>query len=963
MIKNIYKSAVRFVSYFSWVKFLFIVLAVILFTNAEAQYFNYGQEKPSVEWCKIEALHYRVVFPKGSEVEGLRMAAMLDTASHYVGKTLGHRSKRISIILHTHTATPLAFVGWAPSLSEIFTAAPQGLCSLDWLEILILHESRHMVQYSKIQTEMPRILRLMLGEQATPLVMGLYFPFWYIEGDAVCNESSLSYTGSGRSPAFFAGTRARLVSSQPYSYSKTYLGSYKDFVPSFYNMGYLMAGRARYLYDSTVWDKVVSQVSSKPLLFTPFNRALRKTIGITKEQLFDTVYSYYQNEWKKYDDSLQLSAFEQISETPDYYTNYRYPARLPSGNVFAEKTGIDDRPAFVEIDENGKEKRLFCPGVRVDYGTHVKDSLIVWVEYKPSVRWQYEDKTLLRLYNVNTGKLKEFKHKKRYAAPSLSPDNTKIAVAELDEKSISHIRIIDCASGEVVNSFRMPEGEFLVTPRWCAVGSIVACVVRHNHTAIVRVDTSKTDYEIILPFAVQEIRSPVEHNGFTYFIGSYSGIENLYSVDATGNVYMETSSRFGCETPFIEGDEILYSDYSPEGYTVVRTPADSLLHKPVSLTVHQISYPIADKLSKQQDGPIDFLTIDTSKYTIEKYRMFNNAVNIHSWGPFVVDVDNTTVLPGLSVFSQNEMGTLEMQAGYKYYTQQNQGAYFAKFKCMKWFPVIETSAEYGKKSMSFYEYNNFDTVWNTIHWLQADYDAVINVPLNLSKGKYQRMVKPTLGYGAAYRFVNETESYYLRDGYFHFAKAGFYVHHILNKSKRDLLYNWGIILNVSYATVLSDQKNNIFSAQNFLYLPGLVRNHGISVYNGFQHKSSSRNGFNEQVRLPRGYIEQYNRQLYTYGIDYMFPIWCPDAAIGKLIYFKRFKASLFYDQSYIKTDVVGESLLSDYSYSLKSCGVELKSDLNLLQHIAPFELGMRYSYMFEDGFNFKFLFDLSYDIY
>ena len=227
---------------------LFSVISFILF----GQYFNGGAERARINWKYIRSINFEIIYPEGFEKQGERIARLLEKSYNYSTRTLNNYPKPISVILHTGTVKSNAFLGWAPSRIEMYTTPNQGIYSQDWLEQLAIHEYRHMVQLSKLETEMPQLLKYLFGEHAAAILTALYLPFWFIEGDAVATETGLSTSGRGRLPDFQREIKAQLVEKGKYSYDKAYLGSYKDYVANHYNLGYLLVGGAREKYKKLI---------------------------------------------------------------------------------------------------------------------------------------------------------------------------------------------------------------------------------------------------------------------------------------------------------------------------------------------------------------------------------------------------------------------------------------------------------------------------------------------------------------------------------------------------------------------------------------------------------------------------------------------------------------------------------------------------------------------------------------
>ena len=270
-------------------RLLFVVLFLSSSYLLNAQYFQTGQDPASIRWQQINTENFQLIYPEYFESQAQKLAQVLEKVYNYGGFSLNHQPKKISVILHTQTVKSNGLVAWAPKRSEFYTTPHQGIYPQDWLEQLALHEFRHVVQIDKMNSEIPKLIKLILGEQGTALIFGSYLPWWFIEGDAVVTETALSNYGRGRLPSFLMEHRAQLVEKGVYSYDKAYNRSYKDFVPNHYQLGYFLVGESRARYGSGIWDSVITRVGKKPFSVTPFNSALKRTTGFNKVGLYHSV--------------------------------------------------------------------------------------------------------------------------------------------------------------------------------------------------------------------------------------------------------------------------------------------------------------------------------------------------------------------------------------------------------------------------------------------------------------------------------------------------------------------------------------------------------------------------------------------------------------------------------------------------------------------------------------------------
>ena len=109
---------------------------------------------------------------------------------------------------------------------------------MDWNASLALHEYRHVVQYEMLRRGFAgKFMHFMYGDIGLG-TKSLTTPDWFYEGDAVATETALSNSGRGRSPDFSKDLRAQLLDGKKYSYAKAVCGSYKNYVPNHYILGY-----------------------------------------------------------------------------------------------------------------------------------------------------------------------------------------------------------------------------------------------------------------------------------------------------------------------------------------------------------------------------------------------------------------------------------------------------------------------------------------------------------------------------------------------------------------------------------------------------------------------------------------------------------------------------------------------------------------------------------------------------
>jgi hypothetical protein len=77
----------------------------------------------------------------------------------------------------------------------------------------------------------------------------------------------------------------------------------------------------------------------------------------------------------------------------------------------------------------------------------------------------------------------------------------------------------------------------------------------------------------------------------------------------------------------------------------------------------------------------------------------------------------------------------------------------------------------------------------------------------------------------------------------------------------------------------------------------------------------------------------------TASLNYTFPLWYPDIALGPVLNIQRVRVNLFADGA------AGVStIIDDQDNNYASVGGELKFDINVMRFLPQLDLGVRYTY-------------------
>lgn len=960
-------------------KKLFLLLVFIGLLNfSKAQYFQTGQDPASLKWRQINTENFQIIYPDYYEIQAQNLASIMEKVYIKGGQTLNYQPKKISIILHTQTVKSNGLVAWAPKRSEFYTIPHQGIYSQNWIEQLAIHEFRHVVQIDKVNSELPKIIKILLGEQGTALVFGGYLPWWFIEGDAVISETALSNSGRGRFPSFLMEHKALAVEKGNYKYDKAYNGSYKNYVPDHYQLGYYLVGKSREKYGAGLWNSVINRVGTRPFSLNPVNKVLKEKTGLNKVQLYNSVFENLKNEWIKEDKNFRTADIEIISPENNTYSEYRYNHWLNDSTLISYKTALNGIPSFVEINSEGKEKRIKIPGIIFNESVNYRGEWIVWSEQIPDARWQHSGKSCIRLLNIETKQKQTVYPEFTAFAPSVSPDKSQIVVVESNFSSEHFISVYQISDGKLLYRFQTENNNYFFSPEWLTGKEIVFVVLTQEGKRLAKINTETNQYEILLDKDLGEIKNLRLIDNDIFFVSSYSGKNSLYKLNLEDkSVHQVYESRFGIESPAFSpnGKNLIVSDYTADGFRLIKLKTDQLNEQKINNN-EKSKYALAEELTKQEPGVINFSSSDIIQYESKKYSKVKHLLNFHSWAPAVVDADSYEITPGVSVVSQNKLGTAMLNLGYKWNVTEKTGSFYGKYTFKGWYPVFDFEISSGKSASQFAQIEQTknssgqvvkqDTVLKRFTWMETDFGADVRVPLDFSRGKFNRFLQPEVKYDFTRYSHNKSTPEKFFEGSFQSFTYRVYFQQLLRKSSQDVYPNFGFVFDGLYrhSPFGETDLGSLVLGQSNLFLPGIKQNHGIRLYGGAQNKSYAGSiSFSDAIRYPRGWGKINTNYIYSFASDYKLPVFYPEWSLGSLVYLQRVNASLFADYAYLNANIYKDGKVMDtFNKAISSFGIELIGNTNFLRFYAPVEIGFRTSYLPEmQNFYFDFLFSIDFN--
>ena len=905
---------------------LFILLALFSF-NGFAQIF--GGNQSSIKWKQINTPASRVIFPAGLDSVASRITNIISFIKEPTENTIGSRSKKINLVLQNQTTISNAYVGLGPFRSEFFMTPNQNsfdLGSLPWPDQLTIHEYRHVEQFNNFNVGLSKLIRTIFGEEGQALANNTAIPNWFYEGDAVFNETNLSKQGRGSLPSFFDGYRSLWKDGKNYSWMKLRNGSFKNFVPNHYPLGYMLVAYGREKYGDQFWEKVTQDAAAYKSLFYPFQHAIKKYSGVDYVTFRNEALNFFKKQFEASPNASRGGA----------YVDEQYPAFNNDGSVVFVKSGYKQIPEFV-VRKGNTEYKLRTQDYSIDKYFSYRNGKIVYSSYRPDVRWGYRDYSDLRILDVTNGNQQTLTNHTKYFSPDISNDGQKIVAVNEPATGKYNLHLLDANNGKLIASIPNPDQLFYTYPKFYGENKIISAVRNsEGKMSLAEIDLSTNKTEYLLPFTFNVIGFPFVSRDTIYFTYSYLRNNELFAYTFSDKkiwrIQIKNEEGLGKYHPYLNDSNIVWSAFTAEGYRLQKASKNNLQFveiNPNNLQKNTARFGIT-AINNTNSNLLG--KVPNESFTITKYSKSFKLFNFHSIEPAVNDPQYT-----LSLLSENILNTLQSNLSFTYDRSEKfkQIGFNATYAAL--FPYLSAGINYTFDRSSFFR-------GNRIYFNQFEPYAGFNIPLNLSKGRSftflnlgSQYVYNQSSFKGNYKDTLGSVSYSYSSNFLSFS-------HQIQKAQQQIFPRFAQTISLSYKTPLTRYNGYQFVANGNLYFPGFLKTHSI-VFNGaYLRKDSLRQiSFSSGFPFSRGYESVNLYEMYKWGINYHLPLVYSDAGFGNIFYLLRVRANLFYDDTHVKDFYRnGNVFLTDF----RSAGTEINFDTKWWNQVNV-SFGVRYSYLLD----------------
>ena len=980
------------------------LLLVLLFLplSLSAQFYVTGDDPGRLKWNFIETESYRVIYPQGADSLARVYGAKLEKYKIPVSRTSGYITgegdgKIMPVVMHAFNDAN-GSVAWAPKRMDLFTIPsaydPE---PIPWTNMLSIHESRHVTQMQFGQTEKLKPGNWILGQGWNIVSFLLYPGSAQTEGDAVIVETAFTPSGRGRTADFLNYFWVAFDHGDFRGWFKWRYVSQLRYSPTYYALGYMTIGGFRYLYDRPyVMSEALHYVATHPTKTGCLYEINKAVTGKRWEGMWQEVSHSMYDIWKAdADKRAPYIPSERVLPEAKRYTDYTDLLTIGS-DLYAIKEGHVHTPSIVKIDENGKEE--FVSSYAHVASAPKWDSYeerLYWSETVQDKRWTLKSDSKIRYRSLQNGGVKTFKNKEMLHNPAHNGD--RIATVRYHNNGRSSLSIINRTTGKTIEAIQAPDSLQLVELAWIN-DDIYASAISENGYGIYSTHPGEKEWKTILlpqPVMIKDLKA---YGKELIFACDRTGVNELYHFNpSSGELRQRTSTRYGASdfTYSADGKILYYSSQTMMGKHVFRTPTESLFDREVRFD-SLYKYPIAECVTKQElaaaqaqgyDAAVTMKEEDVKISDPQRYRKVPHMINLHTWFPAYVSVDNImnnlsfdplwhVLSLGISGVTQNRLATAIGEAGYSAHKDPYNPAKWRhsghlKFTYSGLYPIFQFSFDINDRAAR--QYNNYaDAATGYMYMVNSSElstpyiqgKASMYIPFNFTCGGWHKGVIPKVSYTITNDIFNTGTVLTERGenpsdtpefvGYIDGKKkirqymSGSVRGYIMRPIANSHVYpRWGIGAEAGVSGGLESSK--VFSPMGYLYsygyVPGAIRTHGIKLTAMWQTKLRDSSPFCQPVVnvLPRGLSNNsalssrlaiYNNNLVKFTADYAIPIYIGDITIGgNWLTIKRLVAYPHFDYT-----IVGNK-------GLWSAGLDLTADLHAIVTIEwPCSVGLSFSW-------------------
>ncbi len=889
-----------------------IVIAIVALLgaySASAQYYSWGADPTYMRWNKLKGDKIDIIYPDTARTIGYKMMYYARAVQPTIDFGFRHGPMKIPFIIHPENFSSNGMVMWLPKRIEILSSPAINSYSMPWLKQLAADEYRHAVQYNNINRGVVRVFSYILGEQSSTI--GLHFmPLWGLEGDATLSETQMSSFGRALQPSFTMHYRAvGNFTKERRNTDKWFCGSFREYIPDHYQMGYQLTAYANTKYDENIWNKIVRYAVRNPYVFATTAVAMNRYYKTSTNKLIRETFADLNDYWAKL--PVEENTSSQISTLRTKgYTQYRYPQMYGEGKVLSMRKTLDRYNAFVLTDiATGKDSHIAYTGSVSSRPSEIAGGRIWWTEYRRSTLFAERVNSKLCYMDIERGRTRTINRLRRTLYPTsisehelawveyLPNGEYRIARGYINKKSFYRYDNIKIPSDIEVHG--LAYDNYTRRLYFIATDDSGMWLGRIGEDGEIE-HVTKGAY-----ITISDLRAK---DGMLYFGSIESGKDEVHAYNLrTGEQVRISTSTYGSFSPMPSGEkEVLMTTYDRYGYHLARqsVDCDTLPRIKYSLLPRNIVNPPRKQWNTINLDTVRFVGIDsmqraaagTKRLRNKRYSGAAHLFNIHSWAPVSYDpfaLAEEGALDfnlGATIMSQNLLSTADgfvrwgwnakeghmFSGSFRYYglglnlsinatyggTQQLYSAYTYLYD-----PISRNHRLVLPGGEEQYIINPVtgknELVLNETPTLGKYYNVGLaaSLPLYFQAGYHTRYMQISARYDYSNGMVAKLNnlnvdimsgsvSNLVKIGYkegLHLLQFGIGYQDVVQLAHKDFQPKWGQVVSLNYALNPADNNfSHLVSVYGKAYFPGILKHHSLSLAGVYQ---TSLGGFQAEGAL------------------------------------------------------------------------------------------------------------------
>lgn len=980
---------------------LALTLATLfLAKSASAQYYSWGADPVRFKWNIAQTDNIKVIYPRHTEQIGLTTLYYANYLQPYISYGFTLPALKLPFVVHPENMRSNGLVMWLPKRVEFLSSPGIDSYSMPWLKQLVAHEYRHATQYNNLNVGFVKFLSYLIGQQSSTIGL-IYMPLWMMEGDATMFETEASSFGRGKQPRFTLEFRAiGNIANKYRNMDKFFCGSYRDFIPDHYQLGYQMVAHGNELTGRIMANDMAAYGPRHPWTIVSENWRMKRLFGFSTHTLFKSTFSSLAEHW---DSIPSLKNSSQMLPAPraKSYTTYSHPISISKDKILLLKENFDKPPHFVMLNpQTGDERRLAYTGsiaTRPAYDSH--DNRIYWTEYRRSTMFQQKVTSTLCYMDLDKRRPHTINSRKRNILYPTPDSEGGLAWVEYAPQGIYSVHYRD--KNGIERSHSLPFGEEIHSLAWDNTSRRLYCIITGDRGMWIAQSGEQGEIrngftELTRPayITLSDLRAK---DGRLYFGSIKSGRDEVHCFDiASCKEYQLSESTYGSFSPAAaEDDMIVMTTYDTMGYHPSAQPLNKIMREvEYSALPSDILIPKRKSWGIVNLDTVAISRIDTTQQVLprreRRYSKALHQLNFHSWAPlsydpFAISEEGSINMNlGATVMTQNLLSSL--QGFFTYGYSFDEGHLFkTSLRYYGLGPTISLNATYGGRQNIYpiYVYNpEKHSIEFPIAPMRGKYYSVglnISFPLLFQRGYHTRYLVLSANGDYSNGLVANTGRLTFNDNISNVATIGYseglYLtsfsigfQDMVQRSRRDFAPPWGVVASANYAiNPANGSFSDLVALYAKFYTPGLFAHNSFNValayqtsIGGFQGKDAlSALTFKSSNLLLRGFDSSQieNKNYMAASLNYQFPICYPDGGIRGIFYLKRVRMNLGYDIAQYQRssiDKLNNRICYDW-HRLNSWGGDLIFDVNFLSQPAAATTSVKLSFYrpSEGGFYFS----------